>query len=277
MIFPHRGALWLLTLTAFLVFGMTAFVGALDLKLGGAREVPPPFPAIPKQQFLPDGHQTVFQADSQVWMFWPFEDSYSTSGPSIFEMRDLVKSLPRGKAGSFDSGGAWLYTVLRGKEGPLLGFCHAEDRSFPLSPESNFIAYKSIARCTSDDFGESWKNREQILTSRKPKPQKAEWSGLGDHCIVWDHVKQGLVCFTMRMANCTLPRAAIPKAPWALGVNGIAARSRNRDWTAAPRRFLILRHTPAAIPPCFGTLSSSAGSWPGTDGAGSCGSPRTGT
>jgi hypothetical protein len=178
-----------------LLFGLTGFLQAVDFKLGGAREVPPPIPRMPKQQFLPDGHLTVFQDDSEVWMFWPFEDSYRTSGPSVFEMRDPVKSLPRGKAGSFDSGGAWLYTVLRGKEGRLLGFYHAEDRTFPLSPESNFIAYKSIARCTSDDFGESWKNREQILTSLQPKPQRAKWSGLGDHCIVWDHDKHRLVCF----------------------------------------------------------------------------------
>ena len=195
MVFPRGHATVPKILAALLVFGMHGFLHALDFKLGGAREVPPPFPPIPKQQFLPDGHQTVFQADSKVWMFWPFEDSYRTSWTSIFEMRDPIVSLPRGPAGSFDSGGAWLYTVLQGREGRLLGFYHAEDRTFPLSPDSNFIAYKSIARCTSEDFGESWKNREQILTSHAPKPQKAEWSGLGDHCIVWDHEKRRLVCF----------------------------------------------------------------------------------
>jgi hypothetical protein len=193
--FPRPCALRFRIPAVLLLFGLTGFLQALDFKLGGAREVPPPIPAIPKQQFLPDGHLTVFQDDSEVWMFWPFEDSYRTSGSSIFEMRDPIVSLPRGPAGRFDSGGAWLYTVLQGREGRLLGFYHAEDRSFPLSPESNFIAYKSIARCTSDDFGESWQNREQILTSRQPKPQRAKWSGLGDHCIVWDHDKRRLVCF----------------------------------------------------------------------------------
>ena len=38
-------------------------------------------------------------------------------------------------------------------------------------------------------------NRERILTSREPKPEKGAWSGLGDHCMVWDEKNQRFVCF----------------------------------------------------------------------------------
>jgi hypothetical protein len=168
---------------------------AQEFKLGGARKVPAPQPGLPIYNNAPDGHYTVIREDSTTWMFWPARTSYRTSGPSIFEMYDPRKVLPPGPNGSFDSGGAWLYTVLRGKEGRMLGFYHAEDRTFPLSPGSDFIAYKSIARCVSDDLGLTWKNREQILTSHAPKPRRAAWSGLGDHCIVWDPANRRLICF----------------------------------------------------------------------------------
>jgi hypothetical protein len=168
---------------------------AQNFSLGGARKVPPPHTGLPIYKYSPDGHCTVFQTDSDVWMFWPGVDSYRSSGPSLFEMFDCEKVLSPGPQGGFDSGGAWLYTVLRGKEGRMLGFYHAEDKKFPLNPESNFIAYKSIARCVSEDSGLTWKKREQILTSHEPKPRRAAWSGLGDHCIVWNSQASRLMCF----------------------------------------------------------------------------------
>lgn len=77
----------------------------------------------------------------------------------------------------------------------MLGFYHAEDHKFPLSPDSKWTAYKSIARCTSKDLGLTWNHREQILTAHEPKPEKAAWSGLGDHCVVWDEKNHRFVCF----------------------------------------------------------------------------------
>lgn len=190
-----KAAVVFLCLVAVLISSGHAVAEGVHFKLGGARKVPRPHAGLPIYKYSPDGHCTVFQTDSDVWMFWPGVDSYRSSGPSLFEMYDCEKVLSAGPQGGFDSGGAWLYTVLRGKEGRMLGFYHAEDRTFPLSPESNFIAYKSIARCVSEDSGLTWKNREQILTAHAPKPKRAKWSGLGDHCIVWDPASRQLVCF----------------------------------------------------------------------------------
>jgi len=85
--------------------------------------------------------------------FWPGEDSYRTTGTSVIEMKNCVKFLLKGNAGDYDNGGAWLYSVFRRGNRRMLGFYHAEDHRFPLSPESDFTAYKSIARCTSNDLG----------------------------------------------------------------------------------------------------------------------------
>jgi hypothetical protein len=190
-----KSAVGFIWLVAVLISTGHAFAEGLHFKLGGARKVPPPFQGVPIYSYAPDGHYTVLSEDSTVWMFWPGQDSYRSSGASIFEMYEPDKVLPRGPSGSFDSGGAWLYTVLRGSEDRMLGFYHAEDRTFSLSPGSDFIAYKSIARCVSEDFGLTWKNRAQILTAHAPKPERAKWSGLGDHCIVWDPASRRLVCF----------------------------------------------------------------------------------
>ena len=190
-----KAAVVFVLLVAVLISSGHAVAEGLNFKLGGARKVPPPLQGVPIYSYAPDGHYTVLSEDSTVWMFWPGQDSYRSSGTSIFEMYEPVKVLPRGPSGSFDSGGAWLYTVLRGSEDRMLGFYHAEDRTFPLSPGSDFIAYKSIARCVSEDLGLTWKNREQILTAHAPKPKRAKWSGLGDHCIVWDPASRRLVCF----------------------------------------------------------------------------------
>lgn len=188
-------AVFFLWLVAIPISSGHAVAEGVHFKLGGARKVPPPHAGLPIYEYSPDGHCTVFQVDSDVWMFWPGVDSYRSSGPSLFEMFDSEKVLSAGPQGGFDSGGSWLYTVLRGKEGRMLGFYHAEDRTFPLSPGSDFIAYKSIARCVSEDFGLTWNNREPILTAHAPKPKRAKWSGLGDHCIIWDPATRRLMCF----------------------------------------------------------------------------------
>jgi hypothetical protein len=168
---------------------------AQDFTLGDARTLPEPKPELPIYSYAPDGHYTVLRMGGSLMMFWPGHDSYRSTGASIFEMRECVKVLPMGNAGGFDNGGAWLYSVFRRGERGMMGFYHAEDHKFPLSPDSKWTAYKSIARCTSEDLGLTWSHREQILTAHEPKPEKAAWSGLGDHCVVWDEKNHRFVCF----------------------------------------------------------------------------------
>ena len=166
-----------------------------DFTLGDARTLPEPQPELPIYDYSPDGHYTVLRSGDTLTMFWPGHDSYRTTGTSIFEMRDCTKVLPMGGERDFDNGGAWLYTVFPRGDRRMLGFYHAEDHKFPLSPDSKWTAYKSIARCTSEDLGLTWGERVQILTAHEPKPETAKWSGLGDHCIVWDEKNDRFVCF----------------------------------------------------------------------------------
>ena len=186
-------------------------LNAQEFVLGEARTLPEPQPKLPLYAYAPDGHYTVFRMGDSLMMFWPGDESYRTTGTSIFEMRDCTKVLPRGVAQGFDNGGAWLYSVFRRGERGMLGFYHAEDHQFPLDPASKWIAYKSIARCTSEDRGLTWSERAQILTAHRPKPQKAAWSGLGDHCTVWDEKQHRWVCFFQEEAILCLAMSEDPE------------------------------------------------------------------
>lgn len=170
-------------------------LNAQEFVLSDARTLPEPKPELPIYSYTPDGHYTVLRMGGSLVMFWPGHDSYRTTGASVFEMHECIKVLPMGGPTDFDNGGAWLHSIFRRGERGMLGFYHAEDHKFPLSPDSKWTAYKSIARCTSEDLGLTWSNRAQILTAHQPKPRKAAWSGLGDHCAVWDEKNHRFVCF----------------------------------------------------------------------------------
>jgi len=186
-------------------------LNAQEFSLGDARKVPEPKPDLPIYKYSPDGHCTLLRQGSSRMMFWPGEDSYRTTGTSVFDMKNCVKVLPMGSRGDYDNGGAWLYSVFQRGNGRLLGFYHAEDHRFPLSPASDVTAYKSIARCTSEDSGLTWGNREQILTSHQPKPLMAFWSGLGDHCTVWDEKNRRYLCFFQENGRLCMAMSADPE------------------------------------------------------------------
>jgi len=194
-----------------LFFLLPLTLSAQEFSLGVARIVPEPKPHLPIYKYSPDGHCTLLRNGSSRMMFWPGEDSYRTTGTSLFEMQNCVKVLPKGSKGDYDNGGAWLYSVFRRGGRRMLGFYHAEDHRFPLSPNSDFTAYKSIARCASDDSGLTWKDRAQILTSHQRKPQKAAWSGLGDHCTVWDEKNRRYLCFFQEDGRFCMAMSADPE------------------------------------------------------------------
>ncbi len=143
-------------------------------------------------------------------MFWPGRDSYCSTGKTIFKMGGVRKVLPMGDSKDFDNGGSWLYSVFPKVGERMVGFYHAEDHRFVGDPSSTFIAYKSIARCESANGGRDWKKDVQILTAEKPKPEKPEWSGLGDHCTIWDAKEKRYICYfqeegILRMASSSDP------------------------------------------------------------------------
>ncbi len=147
---------------------------AQEFTLGDARVLPEPKPNLPIYDYAPDGHCTVLRDGDKLTMFWPGHDSHRATGASIFEMRECIKVLPMGEPKDFDNGGAWLYSVFPRGGRRMLGFFHAEDHELPLSPDSKWTAYKSIARCISDDLGMTWSGRAQILTAHEPKPETAK-------------------------------------------------------------------------------------------------------
>ena len=169
---------------------------AQEFRLSGeVKIVPAAKPELPIYVYSPDGHITAYPQRGNWIVFWPGTDSYSSEGKTISNLSGARKVLSKGDETEFDNGGAWLYAVFPQIGNRMLGFYHAEDHKFAADPTSTFIAYKSIARCSSTDGGRTWKKDAQILTGEKPKPEKAEWSGAGDHCVIWDAATKRYFCY----------------------------------------------------------------------------------
>lgn len=166
-----------------------------EFSLGPAHTLPNARPHVPIYEFCPDGHISLVKDGEQLQMYWPGGTSYRTVGNSIDAMTDPRAVLKPGPKGDFDHGGAWLFTVYRIGGDELLGFYHAEDHAFTGDPSSKFIAWKSIARCTSYDNGKTWRKQGQIITSARPKPALPTWGGCGDFCIVRDEANKRWLCF----------------------------------------------------------------------------------
>jgi hypothetical protein len=163
--------------------------------LGSTRTLPDAQPNVPVYRFCPDGHISLVKDGDQWQMYWAGSTTYRTLGPSIDTMKDPVAVLEPGPRGDFDNGGAWLFAVFRQSGEKLLGFYHAEDHEFSGDPSSKFVAWKSIARCTSHDNGKTWRKHGQIITSARPKPATPTWGGCGDCCVVWDDAHNRWTCF----------------------------------------------------------------------------------
>ena len=166
-----------------------------EFSLGPARTLPDAQPHVPIYRFCPDGHFSLLKEGEQFQMYWPGSTSYRTLGSSIDAMKDPLAVLKPGPPGEFDQGGAWLFAVFRKNGDELLGFYHAEDHAFTGDPSSKFVAWKSIARCTSRDNGKTWQKTGPIITSARPKPAAPTWGGCGDFCVVRDDQRDRWVCF----------------------------------------------------------------------------------
>lgn len=168
------------------------------VSLGAETTVPNLSPTYPNYQFFPDGHIPRLTDGAQFMMFWANSTSYRSTGSSVIQTMSLSPStqvLGPGAAGSYDNGGAWLYSVHRLSGQNLVGFYHAEDHEWPGYPNPNGIAWKSVATATSADNGVSWTKLGQILTSSATKPAAPTFGGGGDHCVVWDAANSRWTCF----------------------------------------------------------------------------------
>jgi hypothetical protein len=184
------------------IVALPTWAGAQQFTLGTVRTLPDARPSVPVYAFCPDGHIPLLKDGKQLQMYWAGGTSYRTVGRSIDTMRDPIAVLESGPKGSFDNGGTWLFSVFRQDGDRMLGFYHAEDHEFAADPNSKYVAWKSIARCTSDDNGKTWQKDGQIITSDREKPDEPTWGGAGDCSVVWDDANKQWVCFYQEHVLC---------------------------------------------------------------------------
>ncbi len=144
-------------------------------------------PGINIYPYFPDGHITFGKyGQDKFFKVWAGFDSYITIGKNYFSQNEILcKAISKGDSGSFDNGGAWLYSVFPLDSLHWLGYYHAEDHQFPGYSNPNKIAWKSIARCESFDGGKTWIKDKQIITSNESKPNIPSWGGSADYTVVY--------------------------------------------------------------------------------------------
>lgn len=180
--------------------------GEFAVTLGETRGVPDANPSVPVYRWFPDGHITLFSHVNGLQMYWAGSSSYRTTGLSIDDMhlRPTPPLLARGDTkDAFDNGGAWLMSVIPVTDTHYLGFYHAEDHEWTTGRSKDGIAWKSIAHCSSQDGGSTWKKNGLIITSSRKKPDTPTWGGCGDHCVVFDKATSRWFCFFLDRFICS--------------------------------------------------------------------------
>lgn len=168
----------------------------------GTRDVLTNQANVPIFPWFPDGHISVLAEpnNDRHIMYWSEFDNYRTSGAFPFPEYQYTltsdKSIFGGRrtVEKWDNGGSWLMSVFRKEGDQLLGFYHAEDH-WGRATNPQGIAWKSIARTTSNDNGLSWSDGEQIITSPRTKPESPAWGGAGDNCVIWDSKNNRWLCY----------------------------------------------------------------------------------
>jgi len=146
-----------------------------------------PNPGLEPFSAYPDGHLSVVPGPNGTCQtYWAEWESHRSLGcdPMAVSLDPKTAVITKGSPGSFDNGGAWLYSVARITDTRLVGFYHAEDREFPGDPSSNFTSWKSGAWAESDDDGLTWSKGGQFLTNPEPKPEEPEWGSSGDFSVI---------------------------------------------------------------------------------------------
>jgi hypothetical protein len=176
----------------------------ITVSLGDPLVVPNSTPPCPIYGVLPDGHITVLPDGDGLEVYWSEYDSYRLTGNSLdaLSLSPTKPVLAKGKPGSFDSRGAWLYSIHRIQREDLLGFYHGEWAEWP-GPKTA-ASWRTIACCTSTNNGVTWMKQGAVIVSAEPRPAQPTGGGAGDFCVIRDEANQRWVCFyphyTMRMA-----------------------------------------------------------------------------
>lgn len=157
------------------------------------------------QGYFTDGSVPVIKVDAQYYAFWANYRNYRSISNSPFLENHVDQLDPGtpvfggrqpddGSSNGFNDGGMWLIGINRLSDGRLAGFFHAESHWYPRGT-AGWSAYKSIGVAYSSDNGLSWGSPYQIIKHQQDKPASPAWSGLGDGCVVYNHLSNRYYCF----------------------------------------------------------------------------------
>lgn len=162
------------------------------------------FPAGAKG-FFPDGNIAMLKISNQYYGFWGNYTNYRTvsNSPKLEDhLNNLNPATPvfgsrqpdNGQSNGFTDGGMWLIGVRQLADGRLAGFFHAESHWYPRGTQG-WKAYKSIGVAYSSNNGQSWGQPYLIIKHETDKPTEPAWSGLGDGCVIYNHITSRYYCF----------------------------------------------------------------------------------
>lgn len=155
--------------------------------------------------YFPDGNINVLELGSSYYTFWAMYKNYRSISNSPLLQNQIGQLNPttavfggrqpdNGLSNGFNDGGMWLIGVRELDDGRLVGFFHAESHWYPRSTQG-WQAYKSIGVAYSNDKGLTWGTPELILKQSSNKPASPEWSGLGDGCVIYNHLNNKYYCY----------------------------------------------------------------------------------
>lgn len=155
--------------------------------------------------YFPDGNINVLQLGSDYYAFWAMYRNYRSVANSPL-LQDHIGQLDpttsvfggrepnNGTSNGFNDGGMWLIGVRELSDGRLAGFFHAESHWYPRTTQG-WYAYKSIGVAYSSDKGLTWGTPELIMKYADNKPVSPQWSGLGDGCVIYNHLNNKYYCY----------------------------------------------------------------------------------
>ncbi len=155
--------------------------------------------------YFPDGNINVLQIGSSHYAFWSMYQNYRTQSNSPLLQNHEYQLNPttpvfggrqpnNGVSNDFNDGGMWLVGVRALNNGMLVGFFHAESHWYPRST-NGWYAYKSLGVAYSSDNGQTWSSPQMILKHFLDKSSTPQWSGLGDGCVIYNHLNNNYYCY----------------------------------------------------------------------------------
>lgn len=153
----------------------------------------------------PDGKLIPIKKGNQWQLFWSEATDALTVADTPYPEDHISKLTASAKIwgkefvriDGFNDGGSWFIGIFPlDNKGHYVGFFHAESHWTNGSG-----AHKSIGVAYSDDYGNTWRDPQPILTVSTAKPESAAWTGLGDGCVIWDSASSRYICYYQARAN----------------------------------------------------------------------------